>query len=270
VVTAFTIAHTLTLTLSVLNIVMLSSRVVEPMIAASIVFVAVQNIFWPRHARGWSRLAIAFAFGLFHGLGFAGGLKQAMSEMPVVALGVALAAFSIGVEIGHQLVVIPLFVLLKSKAQTRRARTTCPMDAFSNPARRQFLWRTGFLIQRSADRVAKRGVECLVRQSSSFWKIVIRSAPLPPVAGLLSLFSPLSRPPPAERADQAAVLRISNRPDPSWAMKVGSHDPARAASVPFSALSLLTPRPPPRRLEPLKMSHRGLASALAARESGGR
>ena len=112
VVTAFTIAHTLTLTLSVLNIFTLSSRIVEPMIAASIVFVAVQNIFWPKHARGWSRLAIAFAFGLFHGLGFAGGLKQAMSEMPMIALGTALAAFSIGVEIGHQLVVSPLFVFL--------------------------------------------------------------------------------------------------------------------------------------------------------------
>jgi hypothetical protein len=83
------------------------------MIAASIIFVAVQNIFWPRQARGWSRLAIAFAFGLFHGLGFAGGLKAAMSQMPMIALGTALAAFSIGVEIGHQLVVIPLFVLLK-------------------------------------------------------------------------------------------------------------------------------------------------------------
>jgi hydrogenase/urease accessory protein HupE len=119
VVTAFTIAHTLTLTLSVLNILTLSPRIVEPMIAASIVFVALQNIFWPRQARGWSRLAIAFAFGLFHGLGFAGGLKQAMSEMPAVALGTALAAFSIGVEIGHQLVVIPLFVFLKPLRKSR-------------------------------------------------------------------------------------------------------------------------------------------------------
>ena len=117
VVTAFTIAHTLTLTLSVLNLVTLSSRIVEPMIAASIVFVAIQNIFWPRQSRGWSRLAIAFAFGLFHGLGFAGGLKAAMSQMPVLALGLALAAFSIGVEIGHQLVVIPLFVFLKPLRQ---------------------------------------------------------------------------------------------------------------------------------------------------------
>ena len=113
VVTAFTLAHTLTLTLSVLNLLTLSSRIVEPMIAASIIFVAVQNIFWPRQSRGWSRLAVAFAFGLFHGLGFAGGLKAAMTEMPATALGIALLAFSAGVEIGHQIVVIPLYVFLK-------------------------------------------------------------------------------------------------------------------------------------------------------------
>src|SRR5205807_1459282 len=82
----FTVAHTLTLALSVLNIVTLGERVVEPMIAASIVFVAVQNVFWPRQSRGWTRLAVAFAFGLFHGLGFAGGLKEAMAGMPRAAL----------------------------------------------------------------------------------------------------------------------------------------------------------------------------------------
>jgi len=113
VVTAFTLAHTITLTLSVLNLVTLSSRIVEPMIAASIVFVAIQNIFWPKQSRGWSRLAIAFAFGLFHGLGFAGGLRAAMTEMPAIALSLALISFSIGVEIGHQFVIIPLFVFLK-------------------------------------------------------------------------------------------------------------------------------------------------------------
>jgi HupE/UreJ protein len=113
VVTMFTVAHTLTLALSVMNVVSVSSRIVEPMIAASIVFVAVQNIFWPRQARGWSRLAVAFGFGLFHGLGFAGGLKEAMSAMPVSALGVALIAFSVGVEIGHQVVVIPMFGLMQ-------------------------------------------------------------------------------------------------------------------------------------------------------------
>jgi hypothetical protein len=109
VVSAFTVAHTLTLTLSVFNIVTLSERIVEPMIAASIVFVAVQNVFWPQHSRGWTRLGVAFGFGLFHGLGFAGGLRDAMEGMPPVALWAALGAFSLGVELGHQVVVIPLY-----------------------------------------------------------------------------------------------------------------------------------------------------------------
>ena len=53
-VTAFTLAHTVTLTLSVLNVVRLPSSVVEPMIAGSIVFVAATNVFWPERSRGWS------------------------------------------------------------------------------------------------------------------------------------------------------------------------------------------------------------------------
>ena len=114
VVTAFTVAHTLTLMLSVFDLVTLGERVVEPMIAASIIFVAVQNIFWPKQSRGWTRLAIAFGFGLFHGLGFAGGLKEAMSQMPRLALWTALCSFSLGVEIGHQVVVLPLFFGMKA------------------------------------------------------------------------------------------------------------------------------------------------------------
>jgi hydrogenase/urease accessory protein HupE len=113
VITAFTLAHSLTLTLSVLNIVRLPGRVVEPMIAASIVFVALQNLFWPERSRGAARLAVAFFFGLFHGLGFAGGLLDAMEGMAGLAVGLAIVAFSLGVEIGHQVVVIPVFSLLK-------------------------------------------------------------------------------------------------------------------------------------------------------------
>ena len=112
VVSAFTLAHTVTLTLSVLNIVRLPSHIVEPMIATSIVVVALQNIFWPEQSRGWMRLAAAFGFGLFHGLGFAGGLLDAMEGMPGVAIATAITAFSIGVELGHQVVVIPLFAVL--------------------------------------------------------------------------------------------------------------------------------------------------------------
>lgn len=119
VVTAFTLAHTLTLTLAALNWVHLPGRVVEPMIAASIVFVAVQNVIWPRRARGWGRLAAAFFFGLFHGLGFAGGLLEAMQEMPVSSKLLAIAAFSLGVELGHQMIVLPVFSGLKLARSTR-------------------------------------------------------------------------------------------------------------------------------------------------------
>lgn len=113
VVTVFTLAHTITLTLSVLGIIHLSSAVVEPMIAGSIVFVAMTNIIWPQRSRGWIRLATAFFFGLFHGLGFAGGLLDAMEGMGSIVIGVAIIAFSIGVELGHQIVLLPVFAGLK-------------------------------------------------------------------------------------------------------------------------------------------------------------
>jgi hydrogenase/urease accessory protein HupE len=114
VVTAFTVAHTLTLTLSVLNVVTVSSHVVEPMIAASIVFVALQNVFWPRQATGWARLAVAFAFGLFHGLGYAGGMRDAMGELPTTAFVTALAGFTAGVELAHQMVIVPSYAVLRA------------------------------------------------------------------------------------------------------------------------------------------------------------
>jgi hydrogenase/urease accessory protein HupE len=113
VVSAFAVAHTLTLTLSVLHLVRVPSSIVEPMIAASIVCVALQNVFFPRQSRGPTRLAIAFGFGLFHGLGFAGGLADAMSDMPTSHLATALVAFTIGVELSHQMLIVPLYFCLK-------------------------------------------------------------------------------------------------------------------------------------------------------------
>ena len=113
VISAFTFAHSLTLTLSVLNVVRLPSNIVEPMIAASIVFVALQNVIVPQRSRGAGRLCVAFFFGLFHGLGFAGGLLSAMEGMIGFAVGLAIVAFSLGVEIGHQMVVLPIFGTLK-------------------------------------------------------------------------------------------------------------------------------------------------------------
>jgi len=123
VISAFTLAHSLTLTLSVLNIVRLPSNIVEPMIAASIVFVALQNVIFPEKSRGAGRLCVAFFFGLFHGLGFAGGLLAAMEGMAGVAVGLAVVSFSLGVEIGHQMIVLPIFGAL------RVARRAAPQAA---------------------------------------------------------------------------------------------------------------------------------------------
>ena len=93
--------------------VRLPERIVEPLIAGSIVVVAVQNIVKPVQARGWIRLGVAFFFGLFHGLGFAGGLLEAMAGLPAVAIGIALAGFSLGVETAQQAVVLPTFLVIK-------------------------------------------------------------------------------------------------------------------------------------------------------------
>ena len=112
VIAAFTLAHTITLALSVFDVFRLPSSIVEPIIALSIVFVALENIVWPRRAHSRVRLAVAFGFGLVHGLGFAGGLLEAMKGLPAIGTWIALAAFSLGVEIGHQIVVLPLFGLL--------------------------------------------------------------------------------------------------------------------------------------------------------------
>ena len=109
VIAAFTLAHTLTLGLSVFNVVRLPSSLVEPVIAASIVFVALQNFLRPQSTHSRARLLVAFGFGLVHGLGFAGGLLDAMEGLPSLGIWIALLAFSVGVEVGHQVVVLPLF-----------------------------------------------------------------------------------------------------------------------------------------------------------------
>lgn len=124
IVTVFTLAHTITLTLSVLDIIRLASDVVEPVIAGSIMVVALTNIIWPQRSRGWMRLSTAFFFGLFHGLGFAGGLLDAMEGLASVAIGLAIVAFSLGVEAGHQMVVLPVFAGLKWARSMRADETS--------------------------------------------------------------------------------------------------------------------------------------------------
>lgn len=112
-VTTFTVAHTITLTLAALNLVHVPSLIVEPLISASIVCVALQNLVRPGRAGEWSRLLPAFFFGLFHGLGFASGLLDTMRELPGGAVLFAIVGFSLGVEAGHQMVVLPLYYALR-------------------------------------------------------------------------------------------------------------------------------------------------------------
>jgi hydrogenase/urease accessory protein HupE len=106
-VTAFTIAHSITLSLAALGVFTIPSTMVETAVAASIVFVAVENFFSRDVARRWR---ITFPFGLIHGLGFAGALQQ--FGLPREAVIPALAAFNIGVEIGQVAIVLLIFPAL--------------------------------------------------------------------------------------------------------------------------------------------------------------
>lgn len=100
-VTAFTIAHSLTLGLTMYGIVSLSPRIVEPLIAFSIAYVAVENLV-TTEIKPW-RLALVFSFGLLHGMGFAGVLREL--GLPRNEFLPALLSFNLGVE-GGQLTVI--------------------------------------------------------------------------------------------------------------------------------------------------------------------
>jgi len=115
-VTAFTVAHTLTLALSIYGVVRLSPSIVEPLIALSIVFVAVENILVPELKP--SRIALVFSFGLLHGLGFAGVLSE--MGLPRSEFLTALLSFNLGVE-GGQLAVISVAFLLVGLPFRRQA-----------------------------------------------------------------------------------------------------------------------------------------------------
>jgi hydrogenase/urease accessory protein HupE len=115
VVTSFTVAHSITLSLAALNIVTPPARLIEPAIALSIVYVGADNILAKggRDVRGW----IAFTFGFIHGFGFANVLRE--MDLPSRALGWSLFSFNIGVEIGQLLVV----VLVASALAALRSRS---------------------------------------------------------------------------------------------------------------------------------------------------
>ena len=108
VVSAFTVAHSITLSLAVLRLVSPPPWIVEPAIALSIVYVGADNLTVKggRDVRAW----IAFAFGLIHGFGFANVLRE--MELPARALGWSLLSFNLGVEIGQLAVVIAVSSVL--------------------------------------------------------------------------------------------------------------------------------------------------------------
>ncbi len=116
VITAFTVAHSITLALAAFQLVNPPSRVVEPLIALSIVFVGVENLRWrPGHRD--ARVLIAFAFGFIHGFGFASVLRE--FGLPREALAASLFAFNAGVEVGQAcivLAVVPLLGLVRARA----------------------------------------------------------------------------------------------------------------------------------------------------------
>lgn len=113
-VTAFTIAHSLTLALSMYGVVALPARIVEPLIALSIAYVAIENLL-TGEITPW-RLGLVFAFGLLHGLGFAGVLSGL--GLPAGQFITALVSFNLGVEAG-QLTVIALAALAVARHRRR-------------------------------------------------------------------------------------------------------------------------------------------------------
>jgi hydrogenase/urease accessory protein HupE len=119
VVTSFTVAHSITLSLAALNIVTPPARIIEPAIALSIVYVGADNILAKggRDVRGW----IAFTFGFIHGFGFANVLRE--MDLPRRALGWSLFSFNIGVEIGQLFVVVLVataFTMLRQRSEWSR------------------------------------------------------------------------------------------------------------------------------------------------------
>ena len=107
-VTAFTIAHSITLGLTIYGLVSLPSRIVEPMIALSIAYVAIENIM-TSELKPW-RVAVVFCFGLLHGMGFAGVLKEL--GLPRSEFLTALLTFNVGVELGQLTVIACAFLLI--------------------------------------------------------------------------------------------------------------------------------------------------------------
>lgn len=106
--TAFTVAHSVTLGLAMYHVITPPTKIIEPLIAISIVYVALENIFSPKLKA--SRIGVVFLFGLVHGMGFAGALGQL--GLPQNHYLLALVMFNLGVELGQITVILLAFLLL--------------------------------------------------------------------------------------------------------------------------------------------------------------
>jgi len=126
-VTYFTIAHSITLFLGVLNIVNISPNIVEPIIAISIAYVAFENLFTNKLNK--ARPFVIFIFGLLHGLGFAGVLTEI--GIPDDLFITSLVSFNVGVELGQIAVILIAYLLLAlpfGKQKWYDTRITKPMS----------------------------------------------------------------------------------------------------------------------------------------------
>jgi hypothetical protein len=106
--TAFTVAHSITLALSMKNLIVAPSALVEPIIALSILFVAIENLLLTE-LKPW-RVILVFMFGLIHGMGFASSLNEI--GLPRNKFLTSILSFNVGVELGQISIILAVFILL--------------------------------------------------------------------------------------------------------------------------------------------------------------
>ena len=110
IITCFTFAHSITLAMATFNVVVLPSRVVEPLIAGSIIYVGVENLV--RRGEPTGRWLLTFGFGLIHGLGFASALREMGVGERAGGVLMPLFSFNVGVELGQLMVAAVVLALL--------------------------------------------------------------------------------------------------------------------------------------------------------------
>jgi hydrogenase/urease accessory protein HupE len=126
IITCFTIAHSITLAVATLNLIAISSRIVEPMIAASIIYVGLENL--ARHGEPKGRWLLTFAFGLIHGFGFASVLRELGVGSNGRGITVPLISFNLGVEAGQiGIAAIGLPIIWKLRAHPLFVRGGVPV-----------------------------------------------------------------------------------------------------------------------------------------------